>query len=218
MLGRARRWMWGLLRCGGWGGGRGRRIRAGWCWLMWVRWRVRGRGWWRRRGWGSRSSRSVVGRCWCRGWRGWWRRWWCRRRLGGGWGSAAGGRGTLGGWLGGGGVNFRDVMNGLGMYPGDAGLPGLEGAGVVLEVGSGVSGVVAGDVVMGLFTGAFGPVAVTDARLLAPVPAGGWGGGRVFGTASGGRRAAGGGLGVEGGHVASSRTTEFEAVFAAAAG
>ncbi|HTF51345.1 MAG TPA: SDR family NAD(P)-dependent oxidoreductase [Pseudonocardia sp.] len=73
------------------------------------------------------------------------------------------------------GVNFRDVLNVLGMYPGDAGLLGLEGAGVVLEVGAGVTdgtGLRPGDRVMGLFSGAFGPVAVTDARLLAPVPVG----------------------------------------------
>ncbi|QMU69834.1 type I polyketide synthase [Streptacidiphilus sp. P02-A3a] len=71
-----------------------------------------------------------------------------------------------------GGVNFRDVLNVLGMYPGDAGLLGLEGAGVVLEVGAEVCGLRPGDRVMGLFSGAFGPVAVTDARLLALVPAG----------------------------------------------
>ena len=71
-----------------------------------------------------------------------------------------------------GGVNFRDVLNVLGMYPGDAGLLGLEGAGVVLEVGADVTGVRPGDRVMGLFSGAFGPVAVTDQRLVAPVPAG----------------------------------------------
>jgi NADPH:quinone reductase-like Zn-dependent oxidoreductase/acyl carrier protein len=70
------------------------------------------------------------------------------------------------------GVNFRDVLNVLGMYPGDAGLLGLEGAGVVLETGPGVAGLAPGDAVMGLFTGAFGPVAVTDARLVAPVPPG----------------------------------------------
>jgi acyl transferase domain-containing protein/NADPH:quinone reductase-like Zn-dependent oxidoreductase/acyl carrier protein len=70
------------------------------------------------------------------------------------------------------GMNFRDVLNALGMYPGEAGLLGLEGAGVVLETGPGVTGVAAGDAVMGLFSGAFGPVAVTDARLLARVPAG----------------------------------------------
>jgi acyl transferase domain-containing protein/NADPH:quinone reductase-like Zn-dependent oxidoreductase len=70
------------------------------------------------------------------------------------------------------GVNFRDVLNVLGMYPGEAGLLGLEGAGVVLETGAGVTGVAPGDRVMGLFAGAFGPYAVTDARLLAPIPAG----------------------------------------------
>jgi polyketide synthase 12 len=70
------------------------------------------------------------------------------------------------------GVNFRDVLNVLGMYPGEAGLLGLEGAGVVLEAGPGVAGLAPGDRVMGLFTGAFCPVAVTDARLLTPVPAG----------------------------------------------
>ncbi len=70
------------------------------------------------------------------------------------------------------GVNFRDVLNVLGMYPGEAGLLGLEGAGVVLETGARVPGLASGDRVMGLFTGAFGPSAVTDARLLAPVPTG----------------------------------------------
>ncbi|WP_028933448.1 type I polyketide synthase [Pseudonocardia spinosispora] len=70
------------------------------------------------------------------------------------------------------GVNFRDVLNVLGMYPGDAGSLGLEGAGVVLEVAPGVTGLEPGDPVMGLFPGAFGPEAVTDHRLLAPVPSG----------------------------------------------
>ncbi|MDG9715510.1 type I polyketide synthase [Streptomyces sp. DH24] len=70
------------------------------------------------------------------------------------------------------GVNFRDVLNVLGMYPGDAGRLGHEGAGVVLEVGPGVEGLAVGDRVMGLLDGAFGPTAVTDARLLARVPVG----------------------------------------------
>ncbi|MDQ0936683.1 type I polyketide synthase [Streptomyces turgidiscabies] len=68
------------------------------------------------------------------------------------------------------GVNFRDVLNVLGMYPGDAGLPGLEGAGWVVETGPGVTDLVPGQAVMGLFTGGFTPLAVTDARLVAPVP------------------------------------------------
>ncbi|MBO2456928.1 type I polyketide synthase [Actinomadura violacea] len=71
------------------------------------------------------------------------------------------------------GVNFRDVLDVLDMYPGDAGPLGLEGAGVVLEVGPDVSDLVPGDQVMGLFAGgAFGPVATVDARLVAPVPHG----------------------------------------------
>ncbi|ANN18851.1 hypothetical protein SD37_26645 [Amycolatopsis orientalis] len=70
------------------------------------------------------------------------------------------------------GVNFRDVLNALGMYPGDAGLMGIEGAGVVLEVGSGVTDLAPGDRVLGLLSGAFGPVAVTDSRMLARIPAG----------------------------------------------
>ncbi|MEW2161091.1 type I polyketide synthase [Streptomyces sp. NPDC007189] len=70
------------------------------------------------------------------------------------------------------GVNFRDVLNALGMYPGDAKDFGLEGAGVVTEVGPGVTGLAVGDRVMGLFPGSFGPVAVADARTIARIPAG----------------------------------------------
>ncbi|MFJ9847688.1 SDR family NAD(P)-dependent oxidoreductase, partial [Kitasatospora sp. NPDC101155] len=69
------------------------------------------------------------------------------------------------------GVNFRDVLIALGMYPDDA-RPGGEGAGVVLEVGPGVTTLAPGDRVLGMFTGAFGPVAVADHRTLAPVPDG----------------------------------------------
>ncbi|MFJ8630374.1 SDR family NAD(P)-dependent oxidoreductase [Streptomyces sp. NPDC093568] len=68
------------------------------------------------------------------------------------------------------GVNFRDVLNVLGMYPGDPGRLGHEGAGVVVEVGPDVTALTAGDRVMGLLDGAFGPTAVTDARLLARIP------------------------------------------------
>ncbi|WP_241265905.1 SDR family NAD(P)-dependent oxidoreductase [Streptomyces boncukensis] len=69
------------------------------------------------------------------------------------------------------GVNFRDVLVSLGMYPG-GGKIGGEGAGVVLETGPSVTGLRPGDRVMGIFTNAFGPEAVTDHRLLARVPAG----------------------------------------------
>ncbi|MFG2007416.1 SDR family NAD(P)-dependent oxidoreductase [Spirillospora sp. NPDC048911] len=73
------------------------------------------------------------------------------------------------------GVNFRDVLIALGMYPdADGVFHGTEGAGVVLEAGPGVAGVAVGDRVMGVFDGAFGPVAVADARMVVGIPAG-WG-------------------------------------------
>jgi acyl transferase domain-containing protein/NADPH:quinone reductase-like Zn-dependent oxidoreductase/acyl carrier protein len=67
------------------------------------------------------------------------------------------------------GLNFRDVLIALGMYPGDAPL-GSEAAGIVLEVGSGVTDLVPGDRVFGLMTDAFGPIAVADRRTVAPMP------------------------------------------------
>ncbi|MGA5566638.1 SDR family NAD(P)-dependent oxidoreductase [Streptomyces platensis] len=70
------------------------------------------------------------------------------------------------------GVNFRDVLNVLGMYPGDAGAFGLEGAGVITETGPEVLGFAPGDRVMGLFPYAFGPAAVADARMVVRVPEG----------------------------------------------
>ncbi|MFI0481359.1 SDR family NAD(P)-dependent oxidoreductase, partial [Actinomadura sp. 9N215] len=69
------------------------------------------------------------------------------------------------------GLTFRDTLVALGMVPGQVGIGG-EGAGVVMETAPDVPGLRPGDRVMGLFPGAFGPVAVTDARLLAPVPDG----------------------------------------------
>jgi mycoketide-CoA synthase len=68
------------------------------------------------------------------------------------------------------GLNFRDVIIGLGMYPGNANIGG-EAAGVVLEVGSGVTDLRAGDRVMGMFPeGGIGPYAVTDRRMLSALP------------------------------------------------
>ncbi len=68
------------------------------------------------------------------------------------------------------GVNFRDVLVALGMYPGGGEL-GVEGAGVIVEVGPGVRGLSVGDPVMGLL-GVVGSEAVVDARLVTAVPAG----------------------------------------------
>ncbi|MGW0917289.1 polyketide synthase dehydratase domain-containing protein, partial [Streptomyces sp. NPDC002784] len=69
------------------------------------------------------------------------------------------------------GVNFRDVLMSLGMYPGRPVL-GSEAAGVVLEVGPGVSDFAPGDRVMGLVLESFGPLAVADARVVVRVPEG----------------------------------------------
>jgi acyl transferase domain-containing protein/D-arabinose 1-dehydrogenase-like Zn-dependent alcohol dehydrogenase/acyl carrier protein len=69
------------------------------------------------------------------------------------------------------GLNFRDVLLALGMYPGRAVL-GTEGAGVVLEAGPGATGLAPGDRVMGMFHGCLGPVAVTDQRMVIRIPDG----------------------------------------------
>ncbi len=68
------------------------------------------------------------------------------------------------------GLNFKDVIGALGLVPGDRDIVGREGAGVVLEVGSGVTSVSVGDRVMGLIPGCFGPRAVADQRLLIKIP------------------------------------------------
>ncbi|MEU7756889.1 type I polyketide synthase [Micromonospora sp. NPDC049171] len=164
------------------------------------------------------------------------------------------------------GLNFRDVVLALGLVP-DLRPLGSEGAGVVVETGPGVTDLAPGDRVMGVFDGAFGPLAVTERDLVARMP-GGWtfaeaasvptafltayyalhdlaglragervlihaaAGGvgmaavqlarhwkaEVFGTASPGKWDALTGLGLDEGHLASSRTVDFEDAFADATG
>ncbi|MEH0974420.1 SDR family NAD(P)-dependent oxidoreductase [Micromonospora sp. CPCC 205546] len=165
------------------------------------------------------------------------------------------------------GVNFRDVLIGLGMYPDPAAVMGSEGAGVVVEVGPGVTDLAPGDRVMGMFELGFGPQAVAHRERIARMPAG-WSftqaasvplvfltayyalrdlaglragesvlihngaggvgmaaiqlahhlGATVYATASPGKWGVLRGLGVAEERIASSRTTEFEQVFGAAAG
>nr|APD71982.1 type I polyketide synthase 9 [Streptomyces sp.] len=67
------------------------------------------------------------------------------------------------------GVNFRDVLIALGMYPGRASIGG-EGAGVVTEVGAEVTGLRAGDRVTGILSEAFGPTVVADSRSVVRFP------------------------------------------------
>ena len=68
------------------------------------------------------------------------------------------------------GVNFRDVLNALGMYPGEAGLLGSEAAGVVVDTGPDVQDLRPGDAVMGMLFGGFGPRGAVDERYLTRVP------------------------------------------------
>ncbi|MEV6428365.1 SDR family NAD(P)-dependent oxidoreductase [Nocardia sp. NPDC051463] len=69
------------------------------------------------------------------------------------------------------GLNFRDVLVTLGTYPDPNARIGGEGAGVVLEVAPDVTEFAPGDRVFGFIDGV-GSVAVTDRRLLAPMPRG----------------------------------------------
>ncbi|PRX51425.1 acyl transferase domain-containing protein [Prauserella shujinwangii] len=69
------------------------------------------------------------------------------------------------------GVNFRDVVIALDLLEHEE-LMGSEGAGVVAEVGPGVTDLAVGDRVLGVFERAFGPDVVTDRRTVAPVPEG----------------------------------------------
>jgi len=77
------------------------------------------------------------------------------------------------------GVNFRDVLVALGMYPGAAEL-GAEGAGTVVELGPDVTGLAVGDAVLGIL-GLTGSEAVVDQRLVARVPQG-WSPARAAGV------------------------------------
>ena len=68
------------------------------------------------------------------------------------------------------GLNFRDVMNALGTYPGDAGPLGDECSGVVSAVGPGVENLLPGDEVMGFVPAAFGSFVTAPADLFVKRP------------------------------------------------
>ncbi|OBH90652.1 type I polyketide synthase [Mycobacterium sp. E2733] len=70
------------------------------------------------------------------------------------------------------GLNFRDVLNVLGLYPGDPGPIGGDFAGIVTQLGSGVSGLEVGQRVYGFMQGAFSSRFNVPAQLLAPIPDG----------------------------------------------
>jgi acyl transferase domain-containing protein/NADPH:quinone reductase-like Zn-dependent oxidoreductase/SAM-dependent methyltransferase len=68
------------------------------------------------------------------------------------------------------GLNFKDVLNTLGMYPGDPGPLGGECSGRVTAIGEGVTAFKPGDDVIALAGGCFGTFVTADAMLAAPKP------------------------------------------------
>src|ERR1700744_680802 len=70
------------------------------------------------------------------------------------------------------GLNFRDVLNVLGLYPGDPGPVGGDFAGTVTQLGEGVPGVEVGQRVYGSMQGAFASRFNVPAQFLAPIPDG----------------------------------------------
>lgn len=68
------------------------------------------------------------------------------------------------------GLNFRDVLNALGMYPGNPPL-GSECAGRVVAIGDGVEGFELGDAVVALASGSFAEYVTVNAHLAVPKPA-----------------------------------------------
>jgi acyl transferase domain-containing protein/acyl carrier protein len=68
------------------------------------------------------------------------------------------------------GLNFRDVLGALGLYPGDAGPPGGECAGTIVAVGANVQGFAVGDEVVALASGCLRSFVTVRADLVAIRP------------------------------------------------
>lgn len=68
------------------------------------------------------------------------------------------------------GLNFRDVLNALGMYPGDPGAMGSECSGVITRVGDGVSDLKPGDPVIALAGDCFTSHVTVSDRFVLPKP------------------------------------------------
>ncbi|MCG3153920.1 MAG: Phthiocerol/phenolphthiocerol synthesis polyketide synthase type I PpsC [bacterium] len=69
------------------------------------------------------------------------------------------------------GLNFRDVLNALGMYPGDPGPLGNECVGRIVALGEGVTGLAVGEEVMALAADTFATHVTTEAAFVVPKPA-----------------------------------------------
>lgn len=70
------------------------------------------------------------------------------------------------------GLNFRDVLNALGRYPGDPGALGMECAGIVRATGPGVERLKVGDQVVALAQGSMASTVIATAALCVPRPPG----------------------------------------------
>jgi hypothetical protein len=68
------------------------------------------------------------------------------------------------------GLNFRDVLNALGMYPGEAGPLGNECAGEVVAIGEGVEGIAVGDAVVAISAGTFAGFTTAQASFVVAKP------------------------------------------------
>ncbi len=68
------------------------------------------------------------------------------------------------------GLNFRDVLNALGLYPGEAGDLGLECAGKIVAIGKGVDNFQIGDRILAMTSGSFSQYVTVDAHLVVPIP------------------------------------------------
>ncbi len=68
------------------------------------------------------------------------------------------------------GLNFKDVLNVLGMYPGDAGPLGGECAGIVTAVAAGLSGFAVGDEVIAVVPGCFSRYVLAPADFVVQKP------------------------------------------------
>jgi acyl transferase domain-containing protein/NADPH:quinone reductase-like Zn-dependent oxidoreductase len=69
-------------------------------------------------------------------------------------------------------LNFKDVLNALDMYPGEAGPLGSECAGTIVAVGAGVEGLRVGDHVVAIAAGCLATFVTARAELVVPKPAG----------------------------------------------
>jgi myxalamid-type polyketide synthase MxaB len=67
------------------------------------------------------------------------------------------------------GLNFIDVLNVLGLYPGEPPL-GIECTGEIVAKGAGVTGLEIGDAVMAIASGSFSQYVMVDANLVVPKP------------------------------------------------